>query len=81
MDYFINQYLITIRWQDILDILVVAYIIYQIILLIKGTRAVQMAAGLAVIIVIYFAAKSLDLMTLHWLLGTVLSSLFLLIVI
>lgn len=81
MSYFLNQYMITVRWQDIVDILVVAYIIYQIILLIKGTRAVQMAAGLAVIIVIYFAAKSLELMTLHWLLGTVLSSLFLLIVI
>ena len=77
----LNQYLITIRWRDIIDILVVAYIIYRIILLIKGTRAVQMAAGLAVIIVVYFAAKSLELMTLHWLLGTVLSSLFLLIVI
>ncbi len=70
-----------LRWQDVVDILVVAYIIYRVILLIRGTRAVQMAAGLAVITLVYFAAGILGLFTLHWLLGTILSSLFLLIVI
>ncbi len=70
-----------LRWQDVVDILVVAFIIYRVILLIRGTRAVQMAAGLAVITLVYFAARTLGLFTLHWLLGTILSSLFLLIVI
>jgi len=74
-------YIPIIRWQDVVDILVVSYIIYRVILLVRGTRAVQMAAGLAVIIVIYFAAGELKLFTLHWLLGTILSSLFLLIII
>ena len=77
----LNQYIAIIRWQDIVDILIVSYIIYRVILLIRGTRAVQMAAGLAVIIVVYFAARELELYTLHWLLGTILSSLFLLIII
>ncbi len=75
------KYIPIIRWQDIIDILVVAFIIYRLILLIRGTRAVQMAAGLASIIVVYFAARYLGLLTLHWLLGTILSSLFLVIVI
>ena len=70
-----------VRWQDVVDILAVAFIIYRVILLIRGTRAIQMAAGLAVITVIYFVARQLGLYTLHWLLGTILSSLFLLIVI
>lgn len=77
----IQGYIPVLRWQDIVDILVVAYIIYRVILLIRGTRAVQMAAGLALITVVYFAARWLQLYTLHWLLGTILSSLFLLIVI
>jgi len=77
----ILQYIPIVRWQDVIDILVVAYIIYRVILLIRGTRAVQMAAGLAVIIVVYFVARYLGLFTLHWLLGTILSSLFLLIII
>jgi diadenylate cyclase len=75
------KFLPIIRWQDVVDILVVAFIVYRVILLIRGTRAVQMAAGLAVIIVIYFAARAFELFTLHWLLGTVLSSLFLVIII
>jgi len=70
-----------IRWQDILDILIVSYIIYRIILLIRGTRAMQMLAGIAVLILVYFAAKTLELLTLYWLLGTFLSSLFLIIII
>ncbi len=77
----LQQFLPILRWQDVVDILLVAFIIYRIMVLIRGTRAVQMAAGLGVIILIYFVAKQLQLYTLHWLLGTALSSLFLLVVI
>lgn len=49
-----------------LDILVVAFIIYKIIMLIKGTRAVQLVKGLAVIIAVYFISDLLNLTTLNW---------------
>jgi len=75
------SYLPILRWQDVLDILIVGFIIYRVILLIRGTRAVQMLAGLAVLTVVYFAARTFELYTLHWLLGTVLGSLFILIII
>jgi len=75
------EYLTTLRWQDVLDILLVAFIIYEIILFIRGTRAVQMVAGLAILVVFYFMAREVGLQTLHWLLGTFLSSFFLLVVI
>ena len=71
----------SIRWQDVIDILIVGYIIYRVILLIKGTRAVQMLAGIAILIVIYFGARELEFLTLYWLLGTFLSSIFLIIII
>ncbi len=77
----LQQFLPILRWQDVVDILLVAFIIYRIMVLIRGTRAVQMAAGLGVIILTYFVAKQLQLYTLHWLLGTALSSIFLLVVI
>jgi len=48
-----------LRWQDIVDILLVSFIIYRTILLIRGTRAVQMLIGIAVLIVIYFGAREL----------------------
>ena len=70
-----------IRWQDIVDILLVSFIIYRTILLIRGTRAVQMLIGIAVLIVIYFGARELELLTLYWLLRTLLSSIFLIIII
>jgi diadenylate cyclase len=69
------------RWQDIIDILIVSYIIYRIILLIRGTRAVQMLSGIVVITGMYFISGSLDLLTLHWLLKTFLSSILLIIII
>ena len=71
----------SLRWQDIADILIVAFIIYRVILLIRGTRAVQMLGGIGVLIILYFGARELEFMTLYWLLGTLLSSIFLIIII
>ena len=69
------------RPQDFIDILLVSYIIYRIILLLRGTRAVQMLAGIAVIIIIYFLSGKFELQTLHWLFKTFLGSILLVIVI
>jgi len=41
------------RLWDAIDIIVVAFIIYRIILLIKGTRAVQMLIGIVVVLGLY----------------------------
>ncbi len=72
---------ISLRWQDIVDILLVSFIIYRVMLLIRGTRAVQMLAGIALIIIIYFISGKLDLLTLHWLLKNFLSSILIVIII
>ncbi len=69
------------RWQDIPDILIVWYLIYRVLLIIRGTRAAQMLAGIGIIIVAYFGAREFELLTLYWLLNTFLSSIFLIIVI
>jgi diadenylate cyclase len=76
-----NEIFNLLRWQDIADITIVSFIIYRVILLIRGTRAVQMLAGIAVLIGVYFGARELQLLTLYWLLGTFLSSIFFLIII
>ena len=70
-----------LRWQDILDILVVSFIIHQLILIIKGTRSVQMILGLVVLSAVYFMSIALDMAALQWLLKTFLSSLLLIVVI
>ena len=71
----------SLRWQDIFDIMIVSFIIYRVMLLIRGTRAVQILSGIVVLVVLYFAARELEFLTLYWLLGTFLSSIFLIIII
>ncbi len=66
---------------DLFDILIVAFIIYRGILLIRGTRAVQMLAGIIVVTAVYFIARELRFLTLYWLLGHFLSSIFIIIII
>lgn len=70
------------RWTiDLLDILLVAFIIYRLLLLIKGTRTVQMLFGLAVLLVVYVGSQLGGLFTLNWLLDNFLSSIILVIVV
>jgi len=54
---------------DVADILVLAYLIYQLVQLIKGTRAVQMMTGIVFIIAAYFVAGVLHLTTVQRFLG------------
>lgn len=52
-----------------IDILLIAYILYRLLLLIKGTMAVQMVIGILTIVVVTVIAQVvLDLKTLSWLL-------------
>ena len=57
-----------ISLTSILDILIVAFLIYQLLLLVRGTRASQMLLGIALIVLLYYAAVQWKLQTLHWLL-------------
>jgi uncharacterized protein (TIGR00159 family) len=58
------------HWWDALDILLVAFIIYQLLLFIRGTHAVQMALGAFVLVVLFWASLLLNLETVNWLLRT-----------
>ncbi len=55
-----------IRWQDILDIFLVSIIVYKVILIIKGTRAARMLAGLGVLLVAAFFSRYFQLYTMDW---------------
>jgi diadenylate cyclase len=57
-----------IEWVDLLDIAIVAVAVYEVLVLIKGTRAMQIALSGAVILALYFASEWLGLETVNWLL-------------
>ncbi|MBU1611966.1 MAG: diadenylate cyclase CdaA [Proteobacteria bacterium] len=72
---------IKVSLRDFLDIGIIALIYYYLILLVRGTRAVAVIVGLSLLLVVYFLAEKLGLLTLHWLLTNFLGSIFLVIII
>ncbi len=59
-------------WVGIFDIFLVAFLIYRLLLLARGTRAVQILGGLATLFVALILSRRLHLDTLHWLLQQIL---------
>lgn len=55
-----------------LDILLVALLIYQVLVMIRGTRAVPMLVGLTVLGIIFYFARVGELTTLNWVVSRVL---------
>src|SRR3989338_329540 len=70
-----------IRWQDAVDFLIIFYLIYRALLLIKGTRAIQMLTGFGIVIVIFLLSKNFGFYTLYVLLKELLSPLVIIIII
>ncbi|HJU12328.1 MAG TPA: diadenylate cyclase CdaA [Candidatus Binataceae bacterium] len=70
-----------LRWQDGLDVLIVAYVIYRIALLIRGTRTMQMVVGLGILAAAFVTSQMLGLFTLNWLLNNFLGSLIVILVV
>lgn len=70
-----------VGWIDLIDIAIVAFLIYQLLLIIKGTRAVQVGLGIFILIVIFFLSQKLQLNTLHWTLTKIVPYLVFIIII
>src|SRR5688572_31998884 len=60
-----------VTWWDVLDIVIVAILIYELLKLIRGTRAVQMAVGIASIVGLFYLSRGLQLETLNWLIRNI----------
>jgi uncharacterized protein (TIGR00159 family) len=58
---------LSVEWWDVLDIAIVSFLIYELLLLIRGTRAVQMAIGGGFLIGLFFLSRWLHLETVNWL--------------
>ena len=56
----------TLRWQDVLDIAIVATVFYWLFLIFKGTRAFQMLVGLTLLLLASVVSKSVGLHTVDW---------------
>ncbi|MBR5517349.1 MAG: diadenylate cyclase CdaA [Firmicutes bacterium] len=70
---FFNNIVSSIGITDILDILIVAFIVYKVLGFIRETRAEQLAKGLLVLVVGTLLSDIFHLYTLHWILSNVMT--------
>lgn len=64
---------LNIGYLDIIDIVIVGYVIYRLILIIRGTRAEQLIKGLAMLLLAMIASDKIGLKTLNWILEKVMT--------
>ena len=78
----IREALAHYRWfNDTVDIALVYYIFYRLLLLIKGTRAFQMLIGIGLIVLVLIASQAFEFYTLDWLIHSFWSQIVLAVVI
>lgn len=73
MEHFFENIVSGVGFTDILDIMIVTFIIYKLLDFIRETRAEQLAKGLLLLVVATLLSKVLQLYTLHWILSGVMT--------
>lgn len=63
-----DQFLKILNPINLLDIAIVAFVIYKLMMILKGTRAVQLIKGLVVLLMATVASEILGLKSINWLL-------------
>lgn len=59
--------------NDVLDIVVVTYVIYKLMMIVRGTKAVQLIKGISIILVSWFLSGFFGLKTLQFLLNQIIT--------
>lgn len=67
--------------RDVFDVFIVYYCIYRLLLVARGTRAMQVALGIGVVGLVYLLAQLLQLATVLTILGSLIQSILLIIVV
>jgi diadenylate cyclase len=70
-----------IHWRDVLDVFLVALIVYRLLMAFRRTRAAQILVGLGVLLAGGLVARRLELSMIGWLLDTLLASWVVLLVV
>lgn len=70
-----------LRWQDIIDIILVWLIVYRVLILIKRTGTIQMLSGLGILAISFVMSQWFEFHALNWILEKFFSNLFVIIVV
>lgn len=66
----VSWVLASFELRHLIDILIVAFLIYEVLRLLRGTRAVQMAVGLVLVGLLYWLSSYFELTTVEWVMRT-----------
>lgn len=72
-EYLLKLYIPNIQWNDIIEICIIAFALYNILVWIKNTKAWVLLKGIIVIIAFAFLAYVLNLRTILWIAGKTIS--------
>jgi uncharacterized protein (TIGR00159 family) len=67
--------------KDALDVFLVYYLVYRALVVLRGTRAMQVGLGLSLVFVLYLVAQALRLVTVISIMGALISSMLLIVVV
>ena len=70
----VNGIISGLDFSDVIDILIISYIVYKLMGFLKNSRAEQLTKGLAVIVIAYFISDFCHFYTTHWILKQILGA-------
>ena len=70
-----------IRWMDLVDITILAIIIYRLLLMLKGTRTVQIIIGFLIVSLVFLGAGYFKLAGVTWVLTNLFNSFVIVIIV
>jgi len=78
---FLDSLTLTTVTTTVIDVAIVYYVIYRLLLTIRGTRAAQMVVGIVLVGAAFFVAERIELSTVSWLLDNFISYFIILIIV
>ncbi|MGQ9619239.1 MAG: diadenylate cyclase CdaA [Candidatus Aminicenantia bacterium] len=73
--------LLHFSWRDLIDIILVSILIYEFLILLRGTKAYQMAVGISALALIFFVSRIFNFVSLHWILKSLAPYFFITIIV
>jgi diadenylate cyclase len=77
----LQNFLYDIKWQDWVDIFILSVIIYRLLLMLKGTRTVQILIGFLIVALFFYAAEYFQIKGVTWVLTNLFNSIVVVIIV
>lgn len=78
---FLTTFFSHLNFKDLIDIFIVTILIYQLLLIVRGTKAAQMIVGLGVLFCLFWLGLTFKLYSLNWVLAHFFDSFFIIVIV